>query len=82
MNKYIVYMDDGMSAFKVTIPAKNIKKAMEYVRGNGEIIRIKDITDSYTIDTNDVYEALASAHFDYAAIELITRALDEIGITE
>lgn len=38
MNIYDLYMDDGHSTFKVTVPAFSKKDAKEYVQGNGDVV--------------------------------------------
>ncbi len=35
---YNVYLDDGKSVFRVTVPAASKKEAADYVQGNGETI--------------------------------------------
>lgn len=82
MKKYIVYMDDGKSCFKIAVPAKNEKTAREYVKGNGEIIAVKDVTEEFPISAEKVANALLSAHFGEIEIDLITRCLQMNNITE
>lgn len=78
--KYLVYLDDGSSVFKVGIPAKSEKAAREYLAGNGEIVAIKDVTEEYPIDLGKVKTALALGGFGEAEIGFITRALDQTEI--
>lgn len=82
MKKYMVYMDDGKDCFKVAVPAKSEKAAREYVKGNGEIIAVKDITEDFPISAEKVASALLSAHFGEIEIDLITRCLQMNNITE
>ena len=82
MKKYMVYMDDGKNCFKVAVPAKNEKTAREYVKGNGEIITVKDVTEEFPISTEKVSKALLSAHFGEIEIDLITRCLQMSNIAE
>ena len=37
---YNVYLDDGKSAFRVTVPAASKKEAADYVQGNGDVVAI------------------------------------------
>ena len=82
MKKYMVYMDDGKNCFKIAVPAKNEKSAIEYVKGNGEIIAVKDITEEFPISTEKVSNALLSAYFGEIEIDLIIRCLQMNNITE
>ena len=82
MKKYMVYMDDGKNCFKIAVPAKNEKSAIEYVKGNGEIIAVKDVTEEFPISAEKVASALLSAHFGKIEIDLITRCLQINNIAE
>lgn len=82
MKKYMVYLDDGKDTYKVAIPAKDEKAAREYVQGNGEVIAVKDVTDSYPISADKVAQALKNANFGQIEIDYITRTLSEINICE
>lgn len=82
MKKYMVYMDDGKNCFKIAVPAKNEKTAREYVKGNGEIIAVKDVTEEFPISAEKVAKALLSAHFGEIEIDLITRCLQMNNIVE
>lgn len=82
MKKFMVYLDDGKDVFKLAIPAKDEKIAREYVKGNGEIIAVKDITNDFPISVEKVGEALTKAGFGEIEMDLITRALQQINIAE
>lgn len=82
MKKYMVYMDDGKNCFKIAVPAKNEKLAREYVKGNGEIIAIKDVTEEFPISSEKIVNALSSAHFGEIEIDLIIRCLQMNSIAE
>ncbi len=82
MKKYMVYMDDGKNCFKIAVPAKNEKSAIEYVKGNGEIIAVKDVTEEFPISAEKVANVLLSAHFGKIEIDLITRCLQINNIAE
>lgn len=77
LNIYKIYMEDTTTGdcFAVHVPAKNQKAAESYVEGNGEIIKVKDVTDDAPICVNRVAEALQVAHFGQVEIDIITRAL-------
>ena len=82
MKKYMLYLDDGRNCFKVAVPAKNVKAAQGYVKGNGDVVAVKDITDEFPISAEKVADALRSAHFGKIEIDLITRCLQMNGIAE
>ena len=82
MKKYMVYMDDGKSCFKVAVPAKTEKAAREYVKGNGEIIAVKDVTEEFPISAEKVANALFSANFGEIEMDLIIRCLQMNNIAE
>lgn len=81
LNKYIAYIDDGEEVFKVAIPAKNEKEAIEYCKGNGEVISIRS-ANGYDIDLHLVSEALRQAKFEKLDIDFILRTLQMTGIAE
>lgn len=82
MKKYMVYLDDGKSVFKLAIPAKDEKAAREYVKGNSEVIAVKDVTNDFLISAEKVGEALTKANFGEYEIDFITRALQQINICD
>lgn len=82
MKKYMVYVDDGNSCYKVAVPAVDEDAAREYVAGNGEIIAVKDVTSDYPISLDYVNQALRDARFGQTEIDYITRCLLFNGIAE
>lgn len=80
MKKYMIYMDDGEDCFKVPVPAENEDLALRYVRGNGEVIAIRDATEEYPISSDKVRSALKSAGFGLIEINLIMMALESVDI--
>lgn len=60
---YEMIIDDGTSVFKCTRLAKNIKNLRDIYGGNGEFVRVKEVTEKFPISTNDVFEALKNARF-------------------
>lgn len=56
IKRYVAYLDDGETVFKVRVPAKNEKEVMEYCAGKGEVVAIKEIvekSDSNLLSEND-----------------------------
>lgn len=54
LRKYFVFVDDGDNAMKIATPAQNEKEARDFVAGNGEIIAVKDVTESFEISSTKV----------------------------
>ena len=80
MNIYDLYMDDGHSTFKVTVPATSVKSAKEYVRGNGEVVAIKP-SELQDIDLNCLADTLKRSGWGQQEIDVITRALAQCGLS-
>lgn len=76
---YNVYLDDGKSAFRVTVPAASKKDAADYVQGNGEIVAIKP-ADLQDIDLDCLADTLKRAQWGQEEIDVITRALAACGL--
>ena len=79
MNIYDLYMDDGHSTFKVTIPATSVKSAKEYVQGNGDVVAVKQ-SELQDIDLDCLADTLKRAQWGQQEIDVITRALAQIGL--
>lgn len=82
---YKVYLEDGDTCFSTLIPAKNEQEVAKQAEGNGEIIAIKDISDTSRIDTDTVYDILRKGNekvnaFTEKQIDLIIRVLRQTGI--
>ena len=82
MKKYIVYVDSGESVMKLAIPSESVKAAKKYVQGNGEVIKVADVTADYPIHANKVAEALKVANFGENEIDFIIRTLTMHNIAE
>lgn len=82
MKKYMVYVDDGEILMKLAIPAKSAKAAKEYASGNGEIIKVSDVTEDYPIDAAKVANALKMGNFGQTEIDFIIRTLITCNIAE
>lgn len=79
MNVYDLYMDDGHSTFKVTVPAFSKKDAKEYVQGNGDVVAVKP-SELQDIDTGFLADTLKRAQWGQQEIDIIVRALAQIGL--
>ena len=72
---YKVYLEDRINTYSAIIPAKSKKEVIEYCQGNGEIIKIKDITNDTPISVSSVYDALTSANFGQDEIDIVCRLI-------
>ena len=78
-NVYDVYMDDGVNAFRVTVPAPNKAEAKKFVEGNGEVVAIKDC-DLQDIHIPTLTNTLNNAQWGQKEIDVITRCLMMCGL--
>lgn len=76
---YNVYLDDGKSVFRVTVPAASKKEAADYVQGNGDVVAIKP-ADLQDIDLDQLADTLKRAQWGQMEIDIITRALAACGL--
>ena len=56
IKRYVAYLDDGETVYKVNVPARYSKEVIEYCAGNGEVVAIKEIVekpDSNNLSEND-----------------------------
>lgn len=79
MNVYDLYMDDGHSTFKVTVPATSVKSAKEYVQGNGDVVAVKS-SELQDIDLNCLADTLKRSGWGQQEVDVITRALAQCGL--
>lgn len=79
LNIYDVYLYDGHSTFKCTIPAESITAAQKYVARNGIIITIRHCS-LQDIDTNCLADTLRRDGWGQAEIDVITRTLQICGL--
>ena len=76
---YNVYLDDGKSAFRVTVPAASKKEAADYVQGNGEIVAINP-APVQGIDLHRLAYDLKSCQWSQTEVDIITRTLATCGL--
>lgn len=89
MRKYFAYLDDGHNTYKIAVPAVNEDQVRDFCAGNGDVIAIKDVTDSYPISEYAVARVLLDATardgervFAQHEVDFICRALREIGLVD
>ena len=79
MSVFDLYMDDGEATYKVTVPAFSKKDAKEYVEGNGKVVAIKP-SELQDIDLNCLADTLKRSGWGQKEVDIITRALAQIGL--
>lgn len=62
MKAYEMIIDGGEQVFKCVRPAKDIKQLKYIYGGNGEFVRIKDVTNDYPIDVDYLRDVLTGKH--------------------
>ena len=77
---YEVYMDDGHDCFKATVPAQTKQDAINYVNGNGEIIRVRESEMLRDINVDCLAETLKLNGWGYMEIDVITRLITICGL--
>lgn len=77
---YNVYLEDKDNVFKVTVPAENEKKAIEYVKGNGEVIKVKLNPDLQNIHLETLADTLLRNGWGQLEVDIITRTLAQVGL--
>ena len=60
---YEIIIDDGTNVYKHHGVYKSEEEAREAATGNGEVIRIKDVTDDYPLPAAKIYTTLKNANF-------------------
>lgn len=78
LNTYSVYIDDGENVYKIATPGESEEQAAQYWKGNGEVIAVKELNK--IICTTEIWDALENAGYDHEYCDLVTRALNMVGI--
>lgn len=74
MRAYEMIIDSKDSVFKCVRPAKDVKQLKYIYGGNGEMVRIKDVTEEYGIDLSylrNVLTGKCNGHFGEIETDLI-----------
>lgn len=77
MKLFEMIIDDGKDIFKTWIAAKNKKAAMEEIKGNGNIEKITDVTQIYTISLEKLEIDLRTSGWGVGERELICALICE-----
>ncbi len=87
MKIYEMIIDDGEQVFKAIRPAQNIKSLKAQYGGNGEFVRIKDVTEEWITGGHLCTESgidfliktLQKAQYGIQEIEIISSLIRTIG---
>ena len=81
MKIYEMIIDDNKSVFKCVRPAETKTALKKMYSGNGEFIRIKDVTEEQRINLDKLYDTLKKANYKEEEIDIIVSTLQitEIG---
>ncbi len=74
MKLYEMIIEDGENVFKAIRPANSIKELKYIYGGNGEFVRIKEVTSDYPIDTEYLRRVLTgreNGHFGEIETDII-----------
>lgn len=74
MKAYEMIIDGGESVSKYIRPAKNVKQLKYIYGGNGEMVRIKDVTKDFPIDLDYLHKVLrgqTQGHFGEVETDII-----------
>jgi hypothetical protein len=74
---YEMILDAGYHAYKVCRLARTIDKSIKQAAGNGEVVRVKDVTDDFPISANKVWAAMNDYGFGETEREAIVHLLRE-----
>mgnify|MGYP000880604981 CR=1 FL=1 len=77
MKIYEVILEGGNDVFKTLIPAKSTKDVKKQVQGNGEIVKIKDVTYKYPISIDFIRNELRGK-LGYEELTIVLRILQNI----
>lgn len=58
MKAYEMIIEDREHVFKCVRPAENVKQLKTIYGGNGDFVRIKDVTEQYPIDVDIIRNVL------------------------
>ena len=81
MRLYEVVVDDGRDVFKSVCCAASKRELKSVYGGNGEFLKVTDVTSDYPIDLDKVENALSKGEFGRNEImlikEIVTRGLEK-----
>lgn len=82
MKIYEMIIDDGKNVFKCVRPAETKKALTKMYSGNGEFVRIKEVTEEYKINLDKLYNTLKKENYKEEEIDIIISTLQITNISE
>lgn len=80
-NVYMVYAEDYQDVYKIVVPAPNEKAVKDFMsKSDLDIIKIK-IDEDFSIDTNNLFQAMRNANFGEQECDCVSRLLDAVGLS-
>lgn len=74
MKAFEMIIEDGERVFKCVRPAKDINQLKQIYGGNGDFVRIKDVTQEYPLDVDYLHKVLRGetvGHFGEPETDII-----------
>lgn len=75
MKLFKAYFDCGDDCFKVVRPAESKAKFIERFGGNGEIIKLEEVTEEYPLDVEYLFDFLHKYGWGEAETHIITECV-------
>lgn len=72
---YEMILDDGQNIIKVVCPALSVKDLKKQYSGNGEFVRIKEVTENYPLSITNIMISLREAGYGEIEREAIARII-------
>ena len=77
-----VILESGTDVYKIYVPSKTKKDAESYVRGNGDVVRVREHQLVNPISIDKIVGALKTGGFGEMEVNLISRALSDCDFIE
>lgn len=77
MKVFRCVIDDGDNAYVIKTVAKDEKELLNVYGGNGEFLKIEDVTESHQVDVLQLENDLKTIGYSNVAIGIITSVLKE-----
>lgn len=77
INMYECIIDDGRDVFKTYLPGQSENALKEEWNGNGDFVRIQDVTNDFPIDVRHLHDVLKAGGYGLAEERLICYLVEE-----
>lgn len=75
---YEAIVETKTSVFKMVRPSTSLEEFENVYRGNGDFVRIKEVTNDYPIDIVYLRQVLQNAHFGEVEQDIIVSLVQNI----